>query len=374
MLLLLLIPPGWTDSHQTKQNLCSLYEQAFRGSREVHVPKRLYEAVASVKRITSIALSDVNPFEYGTNQGTFFFPNLSNDDESSLYFDPYYGFGSLYLDKKDISHPILKAFRFDKKERAVRIVDVQRVGEYLRDKVFGFYKNLTNQSDGIVQINVKKNWALVLSRSQDDVYYIMNPKDLDIGADVVFLSRFQPTESDFPYRQFDRDIELLIYEKAKKSIVKSFTLPFTGSYLPIKTQTIGLQSVADQNLAYLVLSAPLLNGPSLTVPKAPRRWQVLVYDAKEDALYSIWHGMDETDGKKALSFSYYLGQEGLYFEVLKEGKIEVDIVDIDLKNATPLKEYETVDLLWNNKGLKAQWEKKIQEAKAKDPSFEERWE
>jgi hypothetical protein len=115
--------------------------------------------------------------------------------------------------------------------------------------------------------------------------------------------------------------------------------------------------------------------PILTFPTNPRRWHVLIYDLKEDALYSVWHGMDESDLLPALSFSYYLSQDGLlYFEVLKQGKIEIYLLDIDLKKATPQKEYETVDLLWNNKGLKELWRQKIQEAKSRDPSFEEQWE
>jgi hypothetical protein len=112
----------------------------------------------------------------------------------------------------------------------------------------------------------------------------------------------------------------------------------------------------------------------MTIPKDPQRWHLLIYDLKEDALYSAWHGMDESDQLYALSFSYCLGQEGLYFEVLKEAKIEIYLLDIDLKKATPLKEYETVDLLWNNKGLRGLWQQKIGEAKLKDPSFDERWE
>ncbi len=171
-----------------------------------------------------------------------------------------------------------------------------------------------------------------------------------------------------------RDTELRVYSRSDKSVLTDFILPFTGAYLPIVAEVKTLQSVVDQNFVFLVLYQSIMNDPIITVPRNPSRWNVLIYDLKEDALYSVWHGMDESDHMPALSFSYYLGQEGLYFEVLKQGKIEIYLLDIDLKKASPLKEYETVDLLWNNKGLKGLWKQKIAEAKAKDPAFEERWE
>lgn len=361
---------GWADGQGA--NLSSLYESIFRGSRKVHVPSELLEVSPGYRKVASIELRGGAPFDFGYNQG-YFFPTLTNEDESSLYFDPYYGFGPLHFDASKMT-PVRFALRYDKKTQTTETARIEELGEYLREKVYGFYKNLRSQSDGVVRIDAENSWAFVAEGKKATSYDIMNPKDLDSGTDSIFLSRFQVTESRLPYMRARRDMELLVYSKSEKRVLKGFTLPFTDSYFRIGTGTVPLQSVAGSNLVYLVLFEPMLRSPIVVVPKEPRRWHLLIYDFKEDALYSAWHGMDESDHLPALSFSYYLGQEGLYFEVLKEAKIEIYLLDIDLKKATPLKEYETVDLLWNNKGLRGLWQQKIGEAKLKDPSFDERWE
>jgi hypothetical protein len=349
-------------------NLSSLYEEVFRGSRGLHMPKTLFTQTAVAKPIVTIPLNDKGPFRFEKIQGFYFFPLLTNDDASSLYFNPYYGSGGN-------SGPTYEVFRYDKRRAELKIDTIMDMVEYRREKLYGFYRSLTSQSDGVVRINTEKDWASVTEGKKPTYFSILNPKDLDAGANLIFLSRFQETESKLPYMGAMRDTEFLVYSRSDKSTLKDFMLPFTGAYLPITVAGVkALQSVVGQNLVFWVLNAGGMDMPVLTVPTEPLRWSVLIYDLKEDALYSVWHGMDESDHLPALSFSYYLGQEGLYFEVLKQGKLEIYRLDIDLKKATPLKEYETVDLLWNNKGLRELWKQRIHEAKSRDPSFQERWE
>lgn len=365
---------GWVEAQQPIGNFSSLYEDVFRGSREVHVPKKLLILSAEADKIASIALSNRDPFRTERIQGMYFYPRLTNEDELYLYFDPYYGGGPLRLSSSSTAEVPKEAFRYNKKARKIETESVQDMGEYLREKIFGFYRHLENQSDGVMRISVERNLGYIAEGGKEKAWDIMNPWDIDSGADRIFLSRFQHIESDLPYMGSDGNIEFLVYLGTEKSIASRFTLPFTGSYLPIMDAGTALQSVVGQNLVYFILNSGGLDMPTLTVPKSPRRWHVLIYDMKEDMLYSVWHGMNESDGLRDLSFSYYLGREGLYFEVLKQGKIEIYLLDIDLAKAKPLKEYETVDLLWNNKRLKEQWEQKIQEAKSENPLFEERWE
>jgi hypothetical protein len=365
VLFLLMVPASLANPQGI--TLSSLYEEVFKGSHDVHMPKALFAQTVVAKPIATIPLSDRGPFQFERIQGFCFFPRLTNDDASSLYFYPYYGSGGNSGPTYEVSH-------YDKRNGKVKTQTITDIEEYLRKKVFGFYRSLTSQSDGVVRINAEKNWASVTEGKKPTSYDILNPKDLDAGSNSIFLSRFQVTESKLPYMGAMRDMELLVYSRSDKSIVTDFTLPFTGTYLPILAEVTALQSVVDQNFVFLVLYESILNDPIITVPKNPWRWHVLIYDLKEDALYSVWHGMDESDHLPALSFSYYLSQDGLYFEVLKRGKIEIYLLDIDLKKATPLKEYETVDLLWNNKGLRGLWKQKVQEAKAADPSFKEVWE
>ncbi len=347
-------------------DLSSLYEEVFSGSRGLHLPHALFTQTVENKLVATIPLSDKGPFRFEKIQGLYFFPRLTNSDEASLYFYPYYG----SLGNRG---PAYEVFRYDKRRGEVSTETITDMDKHLCEKVFGFYRNLTSQSDGVVRINAEKNWAFVTQGKKAIDYDILNPKDLDAGASLIFLSRFQPTESMLPFMASLRDTELLVYSRSDKSISKDFTLPFTGAYLPVHAELSALQSVVSQNLVFWVLNDGWMHMPILTVPTDPRRWHVLIYNLKEDALYSVWHGMDESDHLPALSFSYYLGQEGLYFEVLKQGKIEICLLNIDLKKATPLKEYETVDLLWNNKGLEGLWRQKVTEAKAKDPLFQERW-
>jgi len=362
--LLLFIPISLANAQGG--NLSSLYEEVFSGSRGLHVPRALFTQTVENKLVATITLSDKGPFRFGKIQGLYFFPRLTNNDESSLYFYPYYG----SLGNRG---PAYEVFRYDKRRGEVSTETITDMDKYLREKVFGFYKNLTSQSDGIVRINAEKNWAFVTQGKKSMDYDILNPKDLDAGASLIFLSRLQPTGSKLPFMASLRDTELLVYYRSDKSISKDFTLPFTGAYLPVHAELSALQSVVSQNLVFWVLNDGWMHMPILTVPTVPRRWHVLIYDLKEDALYSVWHGMDESDHLPALSFSYYLSKDGLYFEVLKDRKIEIYLLDIDLKKAAPLNEYETVDLLWNNKGLRELWQQKIREAKARDPSFQERW-
>ena len=297
---------------------------------------------------------------------SYIFPILSNDDDSSLYFQ-----SPITLSNDDERTGGIKAFYYGKETGRFEVAGGSNLMS-LREKLRGYYKHITDSSDGTLRIDTKKNAATFLASG--DSYEIINPKDVDGGASEVFLAVMNQTESNIPFRQSDQDLELVVYDRNSQTILRDLTLPFSGLYIPIGTWENAMQSVVSQRYIYIVLNSSIEDFPTIETPKKDNRWHVLIYDAQEDVLYSVWHGVDVLDRKKVLSFSYYLGREGLYFEVLKEGKIEVYLVDIDLKNAKPLKEYETVDLLWNNKGLKAQWEKKIQEAKAKDPSFEERWE
>lgn len=349
--------------------LTDLYEKLFRGARVIHVPEKLFTLNAETRRLLEIPLTDRFPFIYNTYhfKDNYQFLRLTNDNDSTFFFDTLENLCSNKSGKEVVG------ITFDKRSRRIDIVTA--LSKQASENLWGYYNKRKSESKGNLRLDLENSGVIIKSAGKAKAGYIMNPKDVDAGANQVFLSATVATKSDFSYMQEDRDIELFVLDWAQETITRDFALPFTSSYSPIYTHmlTFSNQSVVNQNCAYFVLMSNFTSNTVITVPRTIFRWHVLIYDLKEDALYSIWHGMDESDGKKALSFSYYLGQEGLYFEVLKEGKIEVYLVDIDLKKATPLKEYETVDLLWNNKGLKVQWEKKIQEAKARDPSFEERW-
>ncbi len=350
--------------------LTDLYEELFRGARVIHLPERLFSLTAEAKRLVEIPLTDRYPFMYNTYhfKDNYQFLRLTNDDDSKFFFDTLENLGN-----SDSAQGIA-GITFDKRSKKIDVVTALSKQAY--ENFWGYYTKRKSESKGGMRLDLENNGVIIKSAGKAKAGYIMNPKDVDAGANQVFLSSTVATKSDFSYIQADRDIELFVLDWAQETITHDLVLPFTSNYSPIYTHmlTFSNQSVANQNYVYFVLMSNFRSNPTITLPKTLYPWHVLIYDLKEDALYSIWHGMDDSDGKKAVSFSYYLGKDGLYFEVLKEGKIEVYLVDIDLKNAKPLKEYETVDLLWNNKGLKAQWEKKIQEAKAKDPSFEERWE
>jgi hypothetical protein len=354
------------DGKSDKGTLSALYERIFRGSRAVGVPKDLTRLETTPKKLFQIELKGPYPFRYRTHLRSYLFPVLTNDDDGYFYFQ-----SPITLSNDDERTGGSKAFSYKKQSGHIEVAAVDDPKRFLREKLRDYYMRATDSSDGALRIDIENNAAYIVSSG--DGYEIINPKDIDAGASEVFMAVMNPTESNIPYRQSSRDIELLVYDRNSHAILRDLTLPFSGMYIPIGTQERAIQSVASQRYVYVVLNSSVEGFPTIDIPRNGSRWHILVYDASRDALCSVWHGMDETDGLKALSFSYYLGREGLFFEVLKDGKIEIYLIEIDPSKAKPLSEYETVDLLWNNKGLKALWEKKVEEQKKKDPSFEAVW-
>ena len=354
------------DGKSDKGTLSALYEQIFVGSRAVGVPKDLTRLEIMPKKLFQIKLQGPYPFRYRTHLRSYLFPLLTNDDDGYFYFQ-----SPITLSNDDERAGGSKAFGYEKQSGQIGTIAIDDPKRFLREKLRGYYMRATDSSDGTLRIDTENNAAYIVSSGEG--YEIINPKDIDAGGSEVFLAAMNPTESSIPYRQSSRDIELLVYDRNSKAILKDLTLPFSGMYVPIGTQERAHQSVAFQRYVYVVLSSSVEGFPTIDMPMKGNRWHILVYDVSRDVLCSVWHGMDETDGLKALSFSYYLGREGLFFEVLKDSKIEIYLIEIDLSKAKPLSEYETVDLLWNNKGLKELWEKRIEEQKGKDRSFKAVW-
>ncbi len=132
------------------------------------MPKTLFAQAVVAKPITTIPLSDRGPFRFEDIQG-YSFPRLTNDDESSLYFYPYYGSGGN-------KEPSYEVFRYDKKTKAVKTDRVTDFRTYRREKVFGFYRNLRSHNDGIMRIDTERSWVYSAEGRDPDVYYISEPQ------------------------------------------------------------------------------------------------------------------------------------------------------------------------------------------------------
>jgi hypothetical protein len=358
-----------SDSDETVNDLTGLYERSFRGSHDVHVPAAMYGEIVDPELVTTFALTGVGPLKYESLQGMFYFPTLSNEDDQYLYF---YGYsGSSAPSPAKGAHA--EALVFDKKTRQLKTIEVRDSREYERTKILGFYRTTKADSIAGLRIDTQQNAVQILASKNKRLYSILNPKDVDDGSDTVIMSRFQEYSSDFPYRQSNRDLEVLTYSGSRRSIVLDVVLPFSGSYQNVNLWAFGLQSVVDQTKIIIVMNPFLMDSSDVDRPTNPRRWNVLVYDLKGDILYSLWHGLNEADGMAPLSFSYFLGSSELYFEVLKKGKVEVYSVPIDFGKMRPMKEYETVDLLWSTRGLRRLWEQRIGEERSKNRTFSPTW-
>jgi hypothetical protein len=362
------------DSPDVIKTLSTLYEDCFQGSREISVAKNLMTLKGEAKKIFEIGMSGKYPFTYGAYQfkDNYEYLRITNDDATIFYLD------TMDMPRGEGYREDIVGVTYNKITKKVDIISGVDDNAYLRDYIWGYYKKRTSERKGALSLSLNTDRGQAELFTGDELLGgdIANPKNVDDGENIIFLSDYTTYKCDFNSRGQGRDLELLIFDWAEEKLMLQLDFPFSEKYTPIYIlwHTYSNQSVANQNYVYFVLSSNIASDQTIKVPKTPNRWHVLIYDVKGDTLYSVWHGMDESDGLKELSFSYYLGKDGLYFEVLKEKKIEVYLLDIDLKKAAPLKEYETVDLLWNKYGLKKEWEQKIKEAKAKDPKFEERWE
>lgn len=354
------------ESPDLSNNLSTLYEKYFRGSQNVHVPAHLFSVMASYNRVASINLTGNEPFQYRQIQGVYYFPTVSNDDIHKLYFYPYQGFRSL-------PNGTPRTFVFDKEKKTVETVGVENPNQYMSDSILGFYKNLRSSSDAVIRIDARRNGAILFQLSRDAIYGILNPKDVDSGSDVLLLSRQQSTETDFAYNETLHDLRIISFSMKSKSVLTDVTFPFTDSYCTVNLQTLPLQSVQGRAKIYFVLNSAMFMNPQIRIPLQPLRFHILIYDQKMDSLYSVWHGIDDSDGLEPLAFSYYLGIEGPYFEVLKRGKVEIYLLHINLDDAKPQKEYETVDLLWNTSDLKLMWDSKIRQERKSNSSFSPVW-
>jgi hypothetical protein len=371
VIILILLTIVSCASAQIQQNsLKELYQQVFIGSYLIHVPEAKYLIEATTRKCFEIPLSGRFPFRYGTIQGAYYYPAICNDDENALYFMSVIGQSVEEKDRDNV------AFKVDKKTMKTEILSVEDIKREMQGTIFGYYTKKESGTDGVMRLDLENDYGHIRTdyNAKGYGFSIISPKDIDNEAEYFFLTNFVPAQSMLSFKKDSRDMEILVYNSKKKEIAADFVLPFTDSYLPINIQTFPMQSVSGNNYVYLILNDVSINSDvTMTLPNSPRKWHVLIYNFKDDSLYSVWHSMIEDPNDSILACSYYLGIEGLYFEILRKGKLEIFLVELCFASAQPLKEYETVDLLWNNRGFRQQWERQIQQAKLKDINFKAVW-